>query len=44
MSGAAAYAFYCPDDSLPFIAIWYGAPIALITLAGASLGPRLLRW
>ncbi len=42
--GAAAYAFHCPDDSLPFIAVWYGAPIALWAFIGAKLGPRLLRW
>lgn len=42
--GAAAYAFYCPDDSLPFIAVWYSAAIALCALVGAVLGPRLLRW
>jgi hypothetical protein len=42
--GAAAYAFHCPGDSLPFIAIWYGTPIAASTLIGALLGPRLLRW
>lgn len=43
-SGAASYAFYCPDDYLPFIAIWYGVAIALCALAGALLGPKLLRW
>lgn len=42
--GAAAYALHCPDDSLPFIAIWYVMPIALCAAAGAVLGPRLLRW
>jgi hypothetical protein len=42
--GAAAYAFHCPGDSLPFVAIWYGLPIALCALIGALLGPRLLRW
>jgi hypothetical protein len=41
---AAAYALHCPDDSLPFIALWYGGTIVLCTLAGAVLGPRLLRW
>ena len=41
---AAAYAFHCVDDSLPFVALWYGGTIALCTLAGATLGPRLLRW
>jgi hypothetical protein len=42
--GALAYAFHCPDDSLPFIALWYGGMVALCTLLGAILGPRLLRW
>jgi hypothetical protein len=41
---AMAYALHCTDDSLPFVAIWYGATIVLCTLAGAALGPRLLRW
>jgi hypothetical protein len=42
--GAVAYAFHCPDDSIPFIALWYGAMVALCALVGAILGPRLLRW
>ena len=42
--GATAYAFHCPDDSLPFIAVWYGAMILLCAWIGARLGPRLLRW
>jgi hypothetical protein len=41
---AAAYALHCVDDSLPFVALWYGGTIVLCTLAGAVLGPRLLRW
>jgi hypothetical protein len=41
---AAGYALHCTDDSLPFVALWYGGTIALCTLAGAILGPRLLRW
>lgn len=41
---ATAYAFHCMDDSLPFVALWYGGTIVLCTLAGAVLGPRLLRW
>lgn len=41
---AMAYALHCTDDSLPFVAVWYGGTIALCTLAGAILGPRLLRW
>ena len=42
--GAVAYAFHCPDDSVPFIALWYGAMVGLCALVGAALGPRLLRW
>lgn len=42
--GAAAYAFQCPDDSIPFIAVWYGGVIALCALVGSLLGPHLLRW
>jgi hypothetical protein len=41
---AIAYALHCTDDSLPFVAVWYGGTIVLCTLAGAALGPRLLRW
>lgn len=41
---ATGYALHCTDDSLPFVALWYGATIALCTFAGAKLGPRLLRW
>lgn len=42
--GAVAYAFHCPDDSVPFIALWYGGIVGLCALVGAALGPRLLRW
>jgi hypothetical protein len=42
--GSAVYAFHCPDDSVPFIAVWYGVPIALYVFIGARLGPWLLRW
>jgi len=41
---AMAYAVHCTDDSLPFVAVWYGGTIVLCTLAGAAAGPRLLRW
>jgi hypothetical protein len=41
---AMAYALHCTDDSLPFVAVWYGGTIVLCTLAGAAMGPRLLRW
>jgi hypothetical protein len=41
---AIGYAVHCADDSVPFFALWYGGTIALCTLAGWKLGPRLLRW
>lgn len=41
---AIGYALHCTDDSLPFVAVWYGGTIVLCTIAGALMGPRLLRW
>ena len=41
---ALGYALHCTDDTVPFVALWYGGTIALCTLAGVKLGPRLLRW
>jgi len=41
---ATGYALHCVDDSMPFVALWYSGTIALCTLAGWALGPRLLRW
>jgi hypothetical protein len=41
---ATGYALHCVDDSLPFVALWYGGTIAICTLAGALVGPRLRRW
>jgi hypothetical protein len=41
---AAGYALHCVDDSVPFVALWYGGTVALCTVAGWLLGPRLLRW
>jgi len=42
--GAAAYAFNCTSDTIPFIAIWYGMAITLCAFIGALLGPRVFRW
>lgn len=42
--GAAAYAFNCTSDSIPFVAVWYGLAIAVCAVIGAQLGPRVLRW
>lgn len=41
---ATGYALHCVDDSLPFVALWYGGTIGLCASVGAYLGPRLLRW
>jgi hypothetical protein len=42
--GAAIFALHHPGGSIPFVILWYGGPIVLCALAGAILGPRLLRW
>lgn len=42
--GAFAYGLHCDDDSPFFVALWYGLAVAIVTIAGARLGPRLLRW
>jgi hypothetical protein len=42
--GAAAYAFGCLSDTIPFIAVWYTAAIGTCGLFGAELGSWLLRW
>ncbi len=43
-TGASVYAMHCPEDAVPFVAVWYVLGIVLSTAAGALLGPRLLRW
>ena len=42
--GAACYTIHCTGDTLPFVALAYSLAIAPCILAGAALGPRLLRW
>ena len=42
--GAAAYAFNCASDTIPFIAIWYSAAIIICAAIGSQVGPRVLRW
>lgn len=42
--GALVYALHCPESAASFVAVWYVLGIAMPTLAGAVLGPRLLRW
>jgi hypothetical protein len=42
--GTLVYALHCPESGAPFVAIWYVLGIAMPTLAGVLLGPRVLRW
>ena len=42
--GAAVYALHCVELTAPFLAVWYVIGISLPVVAGAVLGPRLLRW
>lgn len=41
---ASLYAWHCPVDSPLYFSTWYTLATLLVTLAGAWLGPRLLRW
>ncbi len=47
MAGSASagmYAFFCTDDSPMYFAIWYLIAILIVTVAGALIGSRVLRW
>jgi hypothetical protein len=41
---ATLYCLHCPEVSAIFVLTWYTLGIAATALAGALLGPRLLRW
>lgn len=41
---AALYCLHCPETSAVFVLTWYTLGIALASLSGAALGPKLLRW
>lgn len=41
---AAVYCLHCPEASALFVLTWYSLGIALTTVLGALVGPRLLRW
>jgi hypothetical protein len=41
---AAFYAMQCTDDSPLFVAFWYSLAIAAVSLMGAMVGQRVLRW
>lgn len=42
--GTLVYTLHCPEMAAPFLAVWYVLGMALQVVAGALLGPRLLRW
>jgi hypothetical protein len=41
---ATVYAAHCTDDSPLFVATWYSLAIAFVTVVGAVIGSRVLRW
>lgn len=41
---ATLYCLHCPEVSAIFVLTWYTLGISLAALAGAVLGPRLMRW
>ena len=43
MSGLV-YSLHCPETAYAFLAVWYVAGMAVMTVVGALLGSRLLRW
>ena len=43
-TGALVYCLHCPEIEAPFLGVWYLLGILLPAMAGAAVGPRLLRW
>lgn len=43
-AGAWVYSWFCTENGMPFVLIWYSLGILLTGLLGSLLGPRLLRW
>ena len=41
---AMLYCLHCPEVSAIFVLSWYTLGIAMAALAGAIIGPRLMRW
>ena len=41
---AAIYSLHCPHDPVIYFFTGYGIAIGAVTLAGAALGARFLRW
>jgi hypothetical protein len=43
-AGAWVYSWFCTENGMPFVLIWYSLGILLVGILGSLLGPRLLRW
>jgi hypothetical protein len=41
---ATGYSLFCTQDNPLFFVTWYGVAIAVVTIAAALVGRRLLRW
>lgn len=41
---ASIYSLHCTETSFAFFSAWYVASMAAVSLLGAALGPRCLRW
>ncbi|MDG5488462.1 DUF1109 domain-containing protein [Sphingomonas sp. BGYR3] len=42
--GTLAYSLHCGENSVHYIAIWYGAAVTASAVAGRIAVPRLIRW
>ncbi|MBP1850145.1 NrsF family protein [Rhizobium halophytocola] len=43
-AGAWVYSWFCDENGMAFVLIWYTLSIVLLGALGALIGPRLLRW
>ncbi|MBB2823038.1 UNVERIFIED_ORG: hypothetical protein GGD59_006339 [Rhizobium esperanzae] len=43
-AGAWVYSWFCTENGMPFVLIWYTLGILITGALGALTGPRLLRW
>lgn len=41
---ATVYGLHCDENAAAFVAVWYSLGIGMTAVAGAILGPRVLRW
>jgi hypothetical protein len=41
---ALVYSISCDEYAMPFVFVWYGGAIAMLTIVGVLIGPKALRW